>query len=58
MWLFVPAVKQGKTKKLAFLWRGPYPVIDRINGALNYCIQLVGSTKTVVVHRKTMLRPT
>ena len=51
MWLFVPAVKQGRTKKLASLWRGPYTVIDRINGALNYRIQLVGSTKTVVVHR-------
>ena len=26
-------------------------MIDRINGALNYRIQLVGSTKTLVVHR-------
>ena len=45
VWLFVPAVKQGRTKKLASLWRGPYTVIDRINGALNYRIQLVGSTQ-------------
>ena len=36
VWLFVPAVKQRRTKKLASLWRGPYTVIDRINGALNY----------------------
>ena len=47
--LFVPAVKQGRTKKLASLWWGPYTVIDGINGALNYSIQLVGSTKTIVI---------
>ncbi|KAL5516223.1 hypothetical protein EMCRGX_G001504 [Ephydatia muelleri] len=56
LWLFVPAVKQGRTKKLASLWRGPYTVIDRINGALNYRIQLVGSTKTLVVHRNRLKR--
>ena len=31
-------------------------MIDRINGALNYRIQLVGSTKTVVVHRNRLKR--
>eukprot|EP00731_Ephydatia_muelleri_P006855 Em0003g1103a len=56
VWLFVPAVKQGRTRKLASLWRGPYTVIDRINGALNYRIQLVGSTKTLVVHRNRLKR--
>lgn len=56
VWLFVPAVKQGRTKKLASLWRGPYTVVDRINGALNYRIQLVGSTKTLVVHRNRLKR--
>lgn len=56
VWLFVPAVKQGRTKKLASLWRGPYTVVDRINGALNHRIQLVGSTKTLVVHRNRLKR--
>ena len=48
VWLYVPAVKQGRTKKLASFWRGPYTVIDRLNAAVNYRIQLVGSTKTLV----------
>ena len=38
VWLFVPAVEQGRIEKMASLWRGPYTVIDRINGALNYRI--------------------
>ena len=29
IWLYVPAVKQGRTRKLSSLWRGPYTVIDR-----------------------------
>ena len=44
------AVKPGKTKKLSTLWRGPYTVIDR-TGPVNYCIQLIGSATTVIVHR-------
>ena len=56
MWLYVPAVRQGRTKKLASFWRGPYTVIDRLNAALNYRIQLVGSTKTLVVHRNRLKR--
>ena len=31
VWLYVPSVKSGNTKKLASLWRGPYTVIDRRN---------------------------
>ena len=50
VWLYVPAVKPGKTKKLSTLWRGPYTVIDR-TGPVNYCIQLIGSATTVIVHR-------
>ena len=56
VWLYVPAVKQGRTKKLASFWRGPYTVIDRLNAAVNYRIQLVGSTKTLVVHRNHLKR--
>ena len=37
VWLFVPAVKQGRTEKLASLWRGPYTLIDPINA---WCIKL------------------
>ena len=36
MWLYVPAVKQGTTKKLSSFWRGPYTVTDRLNARLNY----------------------
>ena len=50
VWLYVPAVKQGKTRKLSSLWCGPYTVIDRV-GAVTYQIQLIGSPKTLVVHR-------
>ena len=50
VWLFIPAVKTGRTKKLASLWRGPYMVIDR-TGHVNYRIQLIGTTKTLIVHR-------
>ena len=50
LWLHVPAVKQGRTRKLSSLWRGPYTVIDRV-GAVTYWIQLIGSPKTLVVNR-------
>ena len=50
VWLYVPAVRPGRTKKLSTLWRGPYTVIDR-TGPVNYCIQLIGSTTTLIVHR-------
>ena len=50
VWLYVPSVKSGNTKKLASLWRGPYTVIDRINFA-TYKIQLISQpSKTLVVH--------
>ena len=49
VWLYVPAVRTGQTKKLASLWRGPYTVIDKLN-AVNYRIQLMGGNKTLVVH--------
>ena len=50
VWLFVLAVKTGRTKKLASLWRGPYTVIDKLS-PVNYRIQLIGTTKSLVVHR-------
>ena len=50
VWLYVPAVKQGRTKKFSSLWRGPYTIIDRV-GAVTYRIQLIGSPKSLVVHR-------
>ena len=50
VWLYVPSVKSGNTKKLASLWCGPYTVIDRIN-LMNYKIQLISQpSKTLVVH--------
>ena len=51
VYLYVPAVQKGKTRKLASLWRGPYTVIDRL-GPVNYRIQLIGNrNKVSVVHR-------
>ena len=50
VWLFNPAIKTGHTKKLSSLWRGPYTIIDRLS-SVNYKIQLIGTTKTQIVHR-------
>ena len=50
VWLFNPAIKTARTKKLSSLWRGPYTVIDRLS-SVNYKIQLIGTTKTQIVHR-------
>ena len=45
----VLVLKPRKTKKLSTLWRVPYTVIDRA-GPVNYCIQLIGSTTTIILH--------
>lgn len=50
VWLYVPAVKVGRSKKLSSLWRGPYTIIGRTS-SVNYRIQLIGSTVVLVVHR-------
>ena len=50
VWLYVPAIKQDRTKKLSSLWRGPYTILDEI-GSVTYRVQLIGSGKTLVVHR-------
>ena len=42
VWLFVPAVKTGETKKLASLWKV---------SAVTHKIQLIGSCHTTVVHQ-------
>ena len=50
VWLHVPVVKPGRTKKFTSQWRGPYTVMDRVNTA-NYRIRLIGSpAKDTVVH--------
>ena len=38
VWLYNPAIPQGRTKKLASLWKGPYTVLDK-PGVVNYKIQ-------------------
>ena len=50
VWLFVPAIKKGQTKKFASLWRGPYTIIDKV-GPVNYHVQLIGGTQKRIVHR-------
>ena len=49
VWLYVPAVKQGRSRKLSSLWRGPYTVIDKTS-SVNYRIQLIGTSQSLVVH--------
>ena len=50
VWLYVPAVKPGKTRKFSSLWRGPYTVLDKTS-PVNYRIQLIGGTVSITVHR-------
>ena len=38
VWVYVPAVKQERTRKLSLLWCGPYTIIDRV-GVVTYQIQ-------------------
>ena len=33
--LYVPAIKQGRTKTFASLWRGPHTILDRVD-PVNY----------------------
>lgn len=50
VWLNVPVVKPGRTRKFTSQWRGPYTVMDRVS-ASNYRIRLIGSSaKDIVVH--------
>ena len=49
VWLYNPAIKQGRTKKFANLWRGPYTIVDK-TGPVNYRIQLIGGSQTLIVH--------
>ena len=49
VWLYVPAVKQGRSRKLSSLWRGPYTVVDKTS-PVNYRIQLIGTSRSLVVH--------
>ena len=42
-------MKPGRTKKLSLLWRGPYTVLDRTS-PVNYKVQLIGGTATLIVH--------
>ena len=55
VWLYTPVVKSGHTKKFSRLWHGPYTVIDRLS-SYNYRVQLVGTTRTLVVHRNRLKR--
>ena len=50
VWLYTPAIKAGKTRKLSSLWRGPYTILDRTS-SVNYRIQLIGSSTSLNVHR-------
>ena len=49
VYLHVPAVRQGRNKKLASRWTGPYTVVDKVRKC-NLKIQLIGGFKSMVVH--------
>ena len=50
VWLFIPVVQRGKTRKFTSQWRGPYTVLDNVSN-VNYRIKLVGSSaQPKVVH--------
>ena len=50
VWLYTPAVKEGRSKKLATQWRGPCTIVDKTS-SVNYRIQLIGAAHQIVVHR-------
>ena len=50
VWLYTPVVRKGNTKKFSSFWKGPYTIVDKV-GPVNYKIQLVGGTQSLVVHR-------
>ena len=50
VWLYIPAVKPGQSKKLSSMWKGPYTVIDMCR-PVDYKIQLIGGTQLLVVHQ-------
>ena len=49
VWLYTPAIKTGQSKKLSASWRGPYTIVDKC-GLLDYKLQLIGGTKSLIVH--------
>ena len=48
VWLYTCCQEWIELQVLSF-WRGPYTVIDRIS-MVNYRVQLIGSTKCLIVH--------
>lgn len=40
---YVPVVSQKKTKKLSYLWQGPYMILDIFNGGFNYKVHRVNT---------------
>lgn len=53
VWLHVPSRKKGTSPKFMSYWRGPYTVLDKMS-VYNYKIQLIGTTKTQIVHYNRM----
>ena len=49
VYLDVPAVRQGRNRKLASQWTDPYTITDRVS-KYNVRLQLVGGVKQLVVH--------
>jgi hypothetical protein len=45
---YVPRVGTGRTKKLAYLWQGPFMVLDVFNNGLNYRIHRVSNRLQLV----------
>ena len=46
VWLYIPVVSTGHTKKFGSFWRGPYTIVDKPSEVM-YKIQLIGG----MIHR-------
>ena len=49
VWLHCPAMKRGRSAKLARLWKGPFLITHKIN-EVNYRIQASPRSRTQIVH--------
>ena len=49
VWLYTPAVKEGRSKKQATQWRGPYTTVDNTS-SVTYPIQLIGAAHQIAMH--------
>lgn len=52
VWLFTPAVKKGRTKKLSSQWTGPFKIIEILSDVVIRIRQKPNSQDKVVHHNR------